>query len=56
MPEESKPQDCHYYEPDIKDFDGCPSPEKPERLDVLVCKECHHRAPNHQNSKGISII
>lgn len=44
-----KPQACHYYEPDIEDFDGCPviTDDAWESLRILrqkgsICFECHH--------------
>ncbi len=41
MPE-LKPSDCHYYEPDIKDFDWCPVISGYEMMHQSVCKKCHH--------------
>ena len=42
MSEELKPVDCHYYEPNIEDFDWCPVTKGFQEAYRLVCKECHH--------------
>ncbi len=37
-----KPQDCHYYEPDTKDFDWCPIKKGFKEAYRLICEKCHH--------------
>ena len=38
------PQDCHYYEPNKKDFIECPAAKGAELTlsDRSACKKCHH--------------
>lgn len=42
MPE-LKPEDCHYYEPNIEDFDWCPLTKGFIEVGRLICETCHHR-------------
>ena len=40
----SSPEDCHYYEPDIEDFDECPTTicHGTSVRAALYCTDCHH--------------
>ena len=35
-------KDCHYFEPDEKNFDGCPTSERYEKIDP-ICHDCPYK-------------
>jgi len=37
-----KPEDCHYYEPKRKDFDGCPVTSFAEVAKTEHCEKCKY--------------